>query len=223
MIKLAPSILSADFAKLLEDVRKVESAGCEYLHIDVMDGHFVPNITLGPLVVKSLKKENINMVFDAHLMIENPDQYIEEFVKAGCDIITVHQEACVHLHRTIQNIKSHGIKVGVVLNPATPVDTIKHVLPDLDMVLLMSVNPGFGGQSFIPCVLDKIKELKAIIDSQGLNIDIEVDGGISPKNVAEVVQAGANVIVAGSAIFGSDDIQETVNLFRKNASLEELV
>ncbi|HBH0418547.1 TPA: ribulose-phosphate 3-epimerase, partial [Clostridioides difficile] len=209
MIKLAPSILSADFAKLLEDVRKVESAGCEYLHIDVMDGHFVPNITLGPLVVKSLKKENINMVFDAHLMIENPDQYIEEFVKAGCDIITVHQEACVHLHRTIQNIKSHGIKAGVVLNPATPVDTIKHVLPDLDMVLLMSVNPGFGGQSFIPCVLDKIKELKAIIDSQGLNIDIEVDGGISPKNVAEVVQAGANVIVAGSAIFGSDDIQET--------------
>ena len=204
MIKLAPSILSADFAKLLEDVRKVESAGCEYLHIDVMDGHFVPNITLGPLVVKSLKKENINMVFDAHLMIENPDQYIEEFVKAGCDIITVHQEACVHLHRTIQNIKSHGIKAGVVLNPATPVDTIKHVLPDLDMVLLMSVNPGFGGQSFIPCVLDKIKELKAIIDSQGLNIDIEVDGGISPKNVAEVVQAGANVIVAGSAIFGSD-------------------
>ena len=223
MIKLAPSILSADFAKLLEDVRKVESAGCEYLHIDVMDGHFVPNITLGPLVVKSLKKENINMVFDAHLMIENPDQYIEEFVKAGCDIITVHQEACVHLHRTIQNIKSHGIKAGVVLNPATPVDTIKHVLPDLDMVLLMSVNPGFGGQSFIPCVLDKIKELKAIIDSQGLNIDIEVDGSISPKNVAEVVQAGANVIVAGSAIFGSDDIQETVNLFRKNASLEELV
>nr|WP_330381936.1 ribulose-phosphate 3-epimerase [Clostridioides difficile] len=191
--------------------------------MDVMDGHFVPNITLGPLVVKSLKKENINMVFDAHLMIENPDQYIEEFVKAGCDIITVHQEACVHLHRTIQNIKSHGIKAGVVLNPATPVDTIKHVLSDLDMVLLMSVNPGFGGQSFIPCVLDKIKELKAIIDSQGLNIDIEVDGGISPKNVAEVVQAGANVIVAGSAIFGSDDIQETVNLFRKNASLEELV
>lgn len=223
MIKLAPSILSADFAKLLEDVRKVESAGCEYLHIDVMDGHFVPNITLGPLVVKSLKKENINMVFDAHLMIENPDQYIEEFVKAGCDIITVHQEACVHLHRTIQNIKSHGIKAGVVLNPATPIDTIKHVLPDLDMVLLMSVNPGFGGQSFIPCVLDKIKELKAIIDNQGLNIDIEVDGGISPKNVAEVVKAGANVIVAGSAIFGSDDIQEKVNLFRKNASLEELV
>ncbi len=223
MIKLAPSILSADFAKLLEDVRKVERAGCEYLHIDVMDGHFVPNITLGPLVVKSLKKENINMTFDAHLMIENPDKYIEEFVKAGCDIITVHQEACVHLHRTIQNIKSYGIKAGVVLNPATPIDTIKHVLPDLDMVLLMSVNPGFGGQSFIPCVLDKIKELKALIDSKGLNIDIEVDGGISPKNVAEVVQAGANVIVAGSAIFGSDDIQETVNLFRKNASLEELV
>ena len=156
MIKLAPSILSADFARLLEDVKKVEKAGCEYLHIDVMDGHFVPNITLGPGIVKSLRKD-VNMVFDAHLMIENPDNYIKEFADAGCDIIVVHQEACTHLHRTIQNIKSHGIKAGVALNPATPIETIKYVLQDVDMVLLMSVNPGFGGQSYIPVVTEKIK------------------------------------------------------------------
>ena len=163
MIKLAPSILSADFARLLEDVKKVEKAGCEYLHIDVMDGHFVPNITLGPGIVKSLRKD-VNMVFDAHLMIENPDNYIKEFADAGCDIIVVHQEACTHLHRTIQNIKSHGIKAGVALNPATPIETIKYVLQDVDMVLLMSVNPGFGGQSYIPVVTKKIKELRALID-----------------------------------------------------------
>ena len=156
MIKLAPSILSADFARLLEDVKKVEKAGCEYLHIDVMDGHFVPNITLGPAIVKSLRKD-VNMVFDAHLMIENPDNYIKEFADAGCDIIVVHQEACTHLHRTIQNIKSHGVKAGVALNPATPIETIKYVLEDVDMVLLMSVNPGFGGQSYIPVVTKKIK------------------------------------------------------------------
>lgn len=219
MMKLAPSILSADFARLLEDVRKVEKAGCEYLHIDVMDGHFVPNITIGPLVVKSLKKENINMVFDAHLMIENPDSYIPAFAEAGCDIITVHQEACTHLHRTIQNIKSHNMKAGVVLNPATPVETLKYIIQDLDMVLIMSVNPGFGGQSFIEPMIEKIKEVKQLIDSRDLKVDIQVDGGINPKNVAKVVQAGANIVVAGSAIFNSDNIEETVALFRKNASL----
>lgn len=219
MMKLAPSILSADFARLLEDVRKVEKAGCEYLHIDVMDGHFVPNITIGPLVVKSLKKENINMVFDAHLMIENPDSYIPAFAEAGCDIITVHQEACTHLHRTIQNIKSHNMKAGVVLNPATPVETLKYIIQDLDMVLIMSVNPGFGGQSFIEPMIEKIKEVKQLIDSRNLKVDIQVDGGINPKNVAKVVQAGANIVVAGSAIFNSDNIEETVALFRKNASL----
>lgn len=218
-MKLAPSILSADFARLLEDVRKVEKAGCEYLHIDVMDGHFVPNITIGPLVVKSLKKENINMVFDAHLMIENPDSYIPAFAEAGCDIITVHQEACTHLHRTIQNIKSHNMKAGVVLNPATPVETLKYIIQDLDMVLIMSVNPGFGGQSFIEPMIEKIKEVKQLIDSRNLKVDIQVDGGINPKNVAKVVQAGANIVVAGSAIFNSDNIEETVALFRKNASL----
>lgn len=216
MIKLAPSILSADFARLLEDVKKVENAGCEYLHIDVMDGHFVPNITLGPQVVKSLRKD-INMVFDAHLMIENPDNYIKDFVDAGCDIIVVHQEACKHLHRTIQNIKSYGIKAGVSLNPATTIESIKHILEDIDMVLIMTVNPGFGGQSFIEGMIPKIEELKALIDNRGLNIDIQVDGGIKPNNVEKVVKAGANVIVAGSAIFNSDDIQATVNLFRENS------
>ena len=217
MIKLAPSILSADFARLLEDVKKVEKAGCEYLHIDVMDGHFVPNITLGPAIVKSLRKD-VNMVFDAHLMIENPDQYIKEFVDAGCDIIVVHQEACTHLHRTIQNIKSHGVKAGVALNPATPIETIKYVLEDVDMVLLMSVNPGFGGQSYIPVVTEKIKELKALIDEMNLDIDIEVDGGVKPSNIAEVVNAGANVIVAGSAIFNAGNIDEAVKSLRENAS-----
>jgi ribulose-phosphate 3-epimerase len=216
MIKLAPSILSADFARLLEDVKKVEEAGCEYLHIDVMDGHFVPNITLGPNIVKSLRKD-VNMVFDAHLMIENPDMYIKDFAEAGCDIIVVHQEACKHLHRTIQNIKSYNIKAGVALNPATPIETIKHILKDVDMVLIMTVNPGFGGQSFIDSMIDKIRELKAIVDEQSLNIDIQVDGGIKPSNVADVVNAGANVIVAGSAIFNSSDIKETVIEFRENA------
>ena len=218
MMKLAPSILAADFAKLLEDVKKVENAGCEYLHIDVMDGHFVPNITLGPAIVKSLRKD-VNMIFDAHLMIENPDQYIKEFVDAGCDIIVVHQEACNHLHRTIQNIKSYGIKAGVALNPATPIETIKHVLEDVDMVLIMTVNPGFGGQSFIEGMIPKIQELKALIDRNELKIDIQVDGGIKPENVHKVVEAGANIIVAGSAIFNSDCIPHTVELFRKNASV----
>ena len=217
MIKLAPSILSADFARLLEDVKKVEKAGCEYLHIDVMDGHFVPNMTLGPGIVKSLRKD-VNMVFDAHLMIENPDNYIKEFADAGCDIIVVHQEACTHLHRTIQNIKSHGIKAGVALNPATPIETIKYVLQDVDMVLLMSVNPGFGGQSYIPVVTEKITELKALIDKMNLDIDIEVDGGVKPSNIAEVVNAGANVIVAGSAIFNAGNIDEAVKSLRENAS-----
>ena len=218
MIKLAPSILSADFAKLLEDVKKVEKAGCEYLHIDVMDGHFVPNITLGPGIVKSLRRD-VNMVFDTHLMIENPDNYIKDFVDAGSDLIVVHVEACRHLHRTIQSIKSHNVKAGVALNPATPIESIKHVLEDVDMVLIMTVNPGFGGQSFIEGMIDKIKELKQIIDEKNLKIDIQVDGGIKPSNIHQVVEAGANVIVAGSAIFNSENIEETVRLMRKNASL----
>lgn len=216
MIKLAPSILSADFGRLLEDVKKVEKAGCEYLHIDVMDGHFVPNITLGPGIVKSLRKD-VDMVFDAHLMIENPDKYIKEFVDAGCDMIVVHQEACTHLHRTIQNIKSYNVKVGVALNPATPLETIKYVLEDVDMVLLMSVNPGFGGQSYIPAITGKIKELKSMIDERNLNVDIQIDGGVKPSNISEIVSAGANVIVAGSAIFGAENIEEAVKSLRENA------
>ena len=218
MIKLAPSILSADFAKLLEDVKKVEKAGCEYLHIDVMDGHFVPNITLGPGIVKSLRKD-VNMVFDTHLMIENPDNYIKDFVDAGSDLIVVHVEACRHLHRTIQNIKSYNVKAGVALNPATPIETIKHVLQDVDMVLIMTVNPGFGGQSFIESTIEKIKELKQLIDEKNLKVDIQVDGGIKPSNIHQVVEAGANIIVAGSAIFNSENIEETVKLMRKNASI----
>ena len=218
MIKLAPSILSADFARLLEDVKKVENAGCEYLHIDVMDGHFVPNITLGPNVVKSLRKD-VNMVFDTHLMIENPDNYIKDFVDAGSDLIVVHAEACRHLHRTIQNIKSYNVKAGVALNPATSIESIKHIIEDVDMVLIMTVNPGFGGQSFIESMLEKIKELKQLIDDKNLNVDIQVDGGIKPDNIHKVVEAGANIIVAGSAIFNSENIEETVSLMRKNASL----
>lgn len=218
MIKLAPSILSADFARLLEDVKKVEKAGCEYLHIDVMDGHFVPNITLGHAIVKSLRKD-VNMVFDTHLMIENPDNYIKDFVDAGSDLIVVHAEACRHLHRTIQNIKSYNVKVGVALNPATSIESIKHIIEDVDMVLIMTVNPGFGGQSFIESMLEKIKELKQLIDDKNLNVDIQVDGGIKPDNIHKVVEAGANIIVAGSAIFNSENIEETVSLMRKNASL----
>ncbi len=207
MVKLAPSILSADFSKLYEDVKKVEEAGVEYLHIDIMDGHFVPNISFGPMVMKSLKGKT-NLVKDVHLMIENPDQFIEGFVDAGADIIVVHEEACTHLHRTIQNIKSHGVRAGVSLNPATSLSTLEEVLPELDMVLIMSVNPGFGGQSFIESSLDKIKRLKKMIDDRGLNIDIQVDGGVKVSNVKKVVEAGANVIVAGSAILPSQTLRK---------------
>ena len=217
MIKLAPSILSADFARLGEDVKKVEAAGCEYLHIDVMDGSFVPNISFGPVVIKAIRGES-SMVFDVHLMIDEPIRYIKDFAKAGADIIVVHQESTKHLHRAIMAVKEEGKRVGVSLNPATSLDTLEYVLEDLDMVLLMSVNPGFGGQSFIPSSLKKIKELKAMIDRKGLKVDIQVDGGIFAENIREVVEAGANIIVAGSAIFGKGSIEENVKALRENGN-----
>ena len=209
MVKLAPSILSADFSKLYEDVKKVEEAGVEYLHIDIMDGHFVPNISFGPMVMKSLKGKT-DLVKDVHLMIENPDQFIPEFVDAGADIIVVHQEACPHLHRTIQNIKSHGVKAGVSLNPATPISTLEEVLPELDMVLIMSVNPGFGGQSFIESQVKKISDLRKMCAEKGVNPWIEVDGGVTPANAYKVIEAGANALVAGSAVFGAKDYAEAI-------------
>lgn len=213
MVKLAPSILAADFGNLLSDVKKVENAGVEYLHIDIMDGHFVPNISFGPVVMNALKGKT-NLVFDVHLMIENPDMFMDEFVSAGADIIVVHQETCKHLHRTIQNIKSRGVKAGVSLNPATPINVLEDILEELDMVLIMSVNPGFGGQSFIESSLGKIERLKKMIDDRGLDIDIQVDGGVKASNIRKVVEAGANVIVAGSAIFKADDVDQAVKAMR---------
>ncbi|PID25532.1 ribulose-phosphate 3-epimerase [Sporosarcina sp. P7] len=204
MIKIAPSILAADFARLGEEVKEVEKAGAELIHIDVMDGHFVPNITMGPIVVEALRPLT-ELPLDVHLMIENPDAYIEDFAAAGADYITVHVEACPHLHRTLQLIKSTGAKPGVVLNPHTPVEQIMHVLEDIDMVLFMTVNPGFGGQSFIHSVLPKVKQLSDIIKERNLSIEIEIDGGINEETIKPCVEAGATIFVAGSAIYGKED------------------
>ncbi len=216
MVKLAPSILSANFAVLLEDILKTEEAGADYLHIDVMDGHFVPNITIGPLVVEALRPVS-GMFFDVHLMIENPDNYIEQFIKAGADLVTVHIESTAHLHRTVSLIKQKGAMAGVALNPATPPATIEYILPLVDLVLLMTVNPGFGGQSFIPEVLPKIRAVRKMLDEQGLTAEIQVDGGINSDTAPEVVKAGATVLVAGSAIFGRKDIKAAVCELRKAA------
>jgi ribulose-phosphate 3-epimerase len=214
MNKLSPSILSADFSKLGEDIKLVEQGGADYIHIDVMDGHFVPNITIGPDVVKSLRKIT-ELTFDVHLMIENPDKYIEDFYNAGADIITVHQESCIHLHRTIQKIKSFGLKAGVSINPATPVSLLKDIIRDVDMVLIMSVNPGFGGQSLIKNVKYKFEELKQMIEDLNLNIDIEIDGGVIADNLEEVLNWGANVIVAGSAIYKAKDVVAETMKFKQ--------
>jgi ribulose-phosphate 3-epimerase len=213
MVKIAPSILSADFSKLGEEIKAVEMAGADYIHVDVMDGHFVPNITMGPLVLKAIRPLT-ELPLDVHLMIENPDSYIEEFVEAGADIITVHVEAATHLHRTIQLIKAKGVKAGVVLNPATPVDTIKHIIHDIDMVLLMTVNPGFGGQSFIQNVVPKIREVSELVHTHGLDVEIEVDGGVNAETAPLCIEAGANVLVAGSAIYGKKDLKDAISAIR---------
>lgn len=213
MVKIAPSILSADFARLGEEIKDVERGGADYIHVDVMDGHFVPNITIGPLIVEAIRPVT-KLPLDVHLMIENPDQYIEAFAKAGADYITVHVEACRHLHRTIQLIKSTGVKAGVVLNPATPVESLKHIIEDVDMVLLMSVNPGFGGQKFISSVLPKIRQVKELADSLNPDLEIEVDGGVNEETAKLVIEAGANVLVAGSAIFNKEDREAAIASLR---------
>lgn len=212
MNRLAPSLLSADFSKLGEQVKAVEDAGAHLLHIDVMDGHFVPNISFGPVVLKSLVNKT-TLSFDVHLMIENPDRYIADFVTNQTEFITVHAEACTHLHRTLQYIKSFGIKAGVSLNPATPLGVLDYVMDDLDLILVMSVNPGFSGQQFIPSVMDKIKHLKTIQVEQKPSLTIAVDGGINLDNVSEIANAGANLIVAGSAIFGAKDVGQMTKQF----------
>lgn len=216
MVKLAPSILSADFTALLADVLEAQEAGAEYLHIDVMDGHFVPNITIGPLVVKALRPR-VKMCLDVHLMIENPDLYIVDFINAGADLITVHAEAGAHLHRTLSLIKEKGALAGIALNPATPPSVIEYVLPQVDLILLMTVNPGFGGQAFIPEVLPKIRFVKRMLEERGLAAEIQVDGGINRETAAAVAKAGATVLVAGSAIFGGKDIAQSIMEIRKAA------
>jgi len=216
MIKISPSILSADFACLGEEIRAIERGGADYVHIDVMDGHFVPNITIGPLVVEAVRKIT-DLPLDVHLMIETPDLYIPDFARAGADIITVHQEAVSHLHRTVQLIRGLGKKAGVSINPATPAATLETILDDLDLVLVMTVNPGFGGQSFIESCLPKIRQLRQQITARGLTVELEVDGGVKIDNIARIAEAGADVFVAGSAVFNTDDYAATISALREGA------
>jgi ribulose-phosphate 3-epimerase len=214
---IAPSILSADFSKLGDEIKAVEAAGADWIHADVMDGHFVPNITIGPLIVEAVKRVT-DLPIDVHLMIENPDNYISAFAAAGASHISVQVETCIHLNRTVQLIKDCGAQAGVVLNPSTPLAHLEWVLEDLDYVLIMSVNPGFGGQEFIPSSLDKIKALRQQIQDRGLSVLIEVDGGVNEKTIAQIASAGTDVFVAGSAIFGSKDYDKTIQSFRQKIS-----
>lgn len=214
-IQIAPSILSADFSRLGEEISAVEKGGADLIHVDVMDGRFVPNITIGPLIVKAAKKV-AKQPLDVHLMIVEPEKYIEAFADAGADIITVHVEASTHLHRTVSRIRELGKKPGVVLNPATSLSSLDYILEDIEVVMLMSVNPGFGGQSFIPSTLDKIWQLRQRIDTLDLEVDIEIDGGISPASIEDVAAAGANVFVAGSAVYGSSDYAATITALKVN-------
>lgn len=208
MLILAPSLLAADFGNLAAQIGEVERAGAKYLHLDVMDGAFVPSISFGMPVLSGIRSCT-DLFFDVHMMVEEPGRYVEDIKKSGADLICVHQEACLHLDRTVNQIREAGLKAAVALNPATPVSTLKHILPHLDMVLIMSVNPGFGGQTFIPYALDKVRELRAEADSRGLALDIQVDGGVTPDNVEELIRAGANVFVAGSAVFKGDAAANT--------------
>lgn len=214
MSKIAPSILSADFSKLGAEIKEVEQAGADYIHVDVMDGHFVPNITIGPLIVEAIRPIT-TLPLDVHLMIENPDQYIDQFVASGADIITVHYEACTHLHRTIMHIKEKGIKAGLVINPATPVELIRPILPELDLLLFMTVNPGFGGQSFIPSVLEQIKQADQWRKDMQLDLEFEVDGGINTETARWCKEAGIDVFVAGSFIFNKDNRKEAIDQLRQ--------